>query len=293
VAIRASAESLRALAKRYGINPKTVAKWKKRSSSEDLPRGSKAGRHRKLTAEEESIVVQFREHTLLPVDDCLYALQSQIPHLRRSTLHRCLQRHGISRLVEACDSEPSAEKAAPSLGNLHIDRSRVSSTEGTHYLFNAIEQVSKFVFVRLASGGTAGDAARFLTELAERAPFRIERVFTVGAEPFIENGDESDFGRACGEQEIEQRLTPAADPWTRSRGARIGRMLEDSVTFTSEAYLVDLLGDFVHAYNFRRRLKSLRGKTPYEFLCQAWSEKPQAFLRHPHHDLMGLEFTRG
>lgn len=35
-AIQRSQESLRALAKRYGINQKTVAKWKKRTSTADL-----------------------------------------------------------------------------------------------------------------------------------------------------------------------------------------------------------------------------------------------------------------
>ncbi len=44
-----------------------------------------------LTAEEEAVVVAFRRHTLLPLDDCLYALQASIPHLTRSALHRCLQ----------------------------------------------------------------------------------------------------------------------------------------------------------------------------------------------------------
>lgn len=43
-----------------------------------------------LTPEQEAIVVAFRQHTLLPLDDCLYALQATIPHLTRSTLHRCL-----------------------------------------------------------------------------------------------------------------------------------------------------------------------------------------------------------
>ena len=51
-----------------------------------------------LTAEEETIAVAFRQHTLLPLDDCLYALQETIPHLSRSALHRCFQRHGVSRL---------------------------------------------------------------------------------------------------------------------------------------------------------------------------------------------------
>jgi transposase-like protein len=36
-AIQHSQESLRTLARRHGINPKTVAKWKKRGSVIDLP----------------------------------------------------------------------------------------------------------------------------------------------------------------------------------------------------------------------------------------------------------------
>jgi transposase-like protein len=97
-AIQRSQESLRTLAKRYGINPKTVAKWRKRDSVADLPTGPKKARSTVLTVEEEAAVVAFRRRTLLPLDDCLDALQPTIPHLTRSSLHRCLQRHGISRL---------------------------------------------------------------------------------------------------------------------------------------------------------------------------------------------------
>jgi len=98
-AIQHSQESLRALAKRYGVNAKTIAKWKSRTSVSDLPTGPKAPRSTVLSVEEEAVVVAFRRHTLLPLDDCLYALQPTIPHLTRSSLHRCLQRHGISRLA--------------------------------------------------------------------------------------------------------------------------------------------------------------------------------------------------
>jgi hypothetical protein len=31
------------------------------------------------------------------------------------------------------------------------------------------------------------------------------------------------------------------------------------------------LVDVVAAYNFARRLKTLKGLTPYEFICQAWT----------------------
>ena len=87
-AIQHGQESLRGLAKRYGINPKTVAKWRRRSSVADLPTGPQQPRSTVLSVEDEAVVVAFRRHTLLPLDDCLYALQPSMPHLTRSSLHR-------------------------------------------------------------------------------------------------------------------------------------------------------------------------------------------------------------
>ena len=80
-AIQHSQESLRVLARRHGINHKTVAKWRKRCSVADLRTGSKLPRSTVLTVEQEAIIVAFRRHTLPPLDDCLYALQATIPHL--------------------------------------------------------------------------------------------------------------------------------------------------------------------------------------------------------------------
>ena len=99
-------ESLRALSARYGINQKTVAKWRKRTSVVDLPTGPKDAKSTVLSVEDEAIIVAFRRHTLLPLDDCLYGLQPTIPHLTRSSLHRCLQRHDISRLPDVDGDKP-------------------------------------------------------------------------------------------------------------------------------------------------------------------------------------------
>ena len=74
-----------ALSKRHGINPKTVAKWKRRTSVSDRPTGPKDAKSTTLSIEEEAIVVAFRRHTLLSLDDCLYALQATIPNLTRVT----------------------------------------------------------------------------------------------------------------------------------------------------------------------------------------------------------------
>src|SRR6202166_3764935 len=149
-AIQNSQESLRALANRYGINQKTVRKWRNRSSATDLPTGPRAPRSTVLSVEEEAVVVAFRRHTPLPLDDCLYALQPTIPHLTRSSLHRCLQRHGTSRLPQV-EGEASAKrkfKAYP-IGYFHIDIAEVRTAQGKLYLLVAIDRTSKFAFVEM------------------------------------------------------------------------------------------------------------------------------------------------
>src|SRR5215211_6636505 len=109
-AIQHSQESLRVLARRHGINPKTVSKWKKRPSVQDERTGPKEPKSTVLSIEEEAVIVAFRRHTLLGLDDCLYSLQATIPHLTRSSLHRCLHRHGISRLPEVPGDKPGKRK---------------------------------------------------------------------------------------------------------------------------------------------------------------------------------------
>ena len=119
-AIQRSQASLAQLSRELGINPKTVAKWRKRASVEDMKTGPKEPRSTVLTEDEEAAVVAFRRHTLLPLDDCLYALQPSIPHLTRSALHRCLQRHGISRLPDVEGTSPSdrSSNAIPSASSI-------------------------------------------------------------------------------------------------------------------------------------------------------------------------------
>ena len=122
-----------------------MRKWRNRSSASDLPTGPKKPRSTVLSVEEEAVVVAFRRHALLPLDDCLYALQATIPHLTRSSLHRCLQRHGISRLPDVEGDKPTKKKfKAYPIGFFHIDIAEVRTEEGKLYLFVAIDRTSKF-----------------------------------------------------------------------------------------------------------------------------------------------------
>ena len=153
-AIRHSQASLRALAKRYGINPKTVAKWKSRAAVGDLKTGLKEPRSTSLSVEEEAIIVAFRRHTLLPLDDCLCTLQATIPRLTRSSLHNCLQRHGISRLPEVeGDKTAKAKFKSYPIGYFPIDIAEVRTADGKLYLFVAIDRTSKFAYRPASSEG--------------------------------------------------------------------------------------------------------------------------------------------
>src|SRR6202140_1930936 len=188
--IQHSQASLRALARRYGINPKTVAKWKKRGSVTDLPTGPREPKSTVLSIGEEAIVIAFRRHTLLPLDDCLYALQPTIPHLTRSSLHRCLQRHGISRLPQVDGDKPDKRKfKAYPLGYFHIDIAEVRTEQGKLYLLVAIDRTSKFAFVEVHEKATRRVAADFLRALIKAVPYRVHIVLTDNGTHFTTPGN--------------------------------------------------------------------------------------------------------
>ena len=149
-AIQRSQASIAELSRELGINPKTVAKWRTRQSVKDRKTGPREPRSTVLNQAEEGMIVAFRRHTQLPLDDSLYALQPSIPHLTRSALHRCLQRHGISRLPNVEGDKPKGQqfKRYP-IGFFHIDIAQVQTVEGKLYLFVAIDRTSKFAVTQL------------------------------------------------------------------------------------------------------------------------------------------------
>ena len=126
--IQNSKESIKALIERLGLNYKTVSKWRHRDFVLDMPMGPKNPRSTVLSCEEEAILT-FRKHSLLPLDDCLYALREQMPHLSRSSLHRLFQRNGISKLPEN-DEKRQKKKFKNPIGYFHIDITEVRTEEG-------------------------------------------------------------------------------------------------------------------------------------------------------------------
>src|SRR5215207_9716409 len=189
-AIQHSHASLRVLDRRHGLNPKTVSKWKKRGSVADRPTGPKQPESTVLSIEEEAIIVAFRRHTLLPLDDCLYALQPTLPHLTRSSLHRCLQRHGIARLPDTDGDKPRRAKFKRyPIGYFHIDIAELRTEQGRLYLLVAIDRTSKFAFVELHERVTRRVAGDFLRHLIAAVPYRVHTVLTDNGTHFTTPGN--------------------------------------------------------------------------------------------------------
>jgi transposase InsO family protein len=302
-AIQHSQASLRTLARRHGINPKTVAKWRKRCSTADLPTGPKNPRSTVLTVEQEAIIVAFRRHTQLPLDDCLYALQTTIPQLTRSSLHRCLARHGISRLPQMEGEKPTRKKFERyPIGYFHVDLAEVRTAEGKLYLFVAIDRTSKFVFVELVERADMKAAAAFLEALLAAVPYRIHTLLTDNGFQFTDlprkrrwpaaRFREHPFDRVCLLHGIDHRHTKPNHPWTNGQVERMNRTIKEATIqryhYDDHNQLRQHLGDFIVAYNFAKRLKTLNGLTAYEFICKSWQKEPDRFILDPIHQMPGL-----
>ena len=300
--LQPSKESTRALAARYGLNAKTVAKWRGRTSTADQPMGPSKPKSTVLTEIEEAIVVEFRRRTLLPLDDVLGCLRETIPALSRSALHRCLQRHGISRLPKSEEAEAKRGRfAQTTIGYVHIDVCELRWAKGTVHMFLAIDRVSKFAYVELHPAATMLAGAEFLRGVIAAFPYRLHTILTDNGIPFTDqprnrSGPTAQyrlhvFDRICREHGIRHRLTKPYHPWTNGQAERMNRTVKDATVraFHYEALdsLKAHLDAFVTAYNFAKHLKSLRWRTPFQAICNAWTKDPTAFIINPHQLIPG------
>jgi transposase InsO family protein len=229
-------------------------------------------------------------------------LQATIPHLSRSSLHRCLQRHGISRLPEIEGDKPAKKKfKSYPIGFFHIDIAEVRTEQGKLYLFVAIDRTSKIAFARLEREANRLAATAFLEALIEAIPYKIRTVLTDNGIQFAylpknRNGPTARymthmFAMRCRENGIEHRLTKPNHPWTNGQVERMNRTLKEATVkryhYESSDQLGEHLAAFLAAYNFAR-LKTLRGLTPHEYVCKIWTADSAAFRQNPTQLTSGL-----
>lgn len=267
-AIQRSQASVAELAAQYGINQKTVRKWRARKSVEDQPMGPASPRSTSLSPEEEAACVAFRKHTLLALDDCLYALQATIPHLTRSSLHRLFQRHAISRLPDTkCAKPKKAFKTYP-IDYLHIDIAEVRTEEGKLHMFVAIDRTSKAAFVQLHERANTKTAVAFLNDLVEAMPYAIHTVLTDNGPEFAGrlldqwaylNKVELDFSRPG---------KPTDNAYVEAFNSRLRQECLNTSWFLSMEDARTRINNWRTDYNQTRPHSSLGNLTPSDFAAQ-------------------------
>jgi transposase InsO family protein len=176
------------------------------------------------------------------------------------------------------------------------------TAQGKLYLFVAIDRTSKFAVAQLVHKANMQAACAFLEALVAAVPYRVEIVLTDNGIQFADlpknrSGPTAKFrghpfDRVYQEYGIEHRLTKPNHPWTNGQVERMNRTIKDATVkryhYESNGQLVRHLDDFVAAYNFARRLKTLNGLTPYEFICKRWTIEPKRFSLNPLQQMPGL-----
>jgi len=156
--------------------------------------------------------------------------------------------------------------------------------------------------VQLVEKANAATARAFLDALVAAVPYTIEIVLTDNGIQFADlpknrSGPTAmwrghPFDRACRQHGIEHRLTRPNHPWTNGQVERMNRTIKEATVqryhYDNHGQLRQHLDDFVAAYNFGRRLKTLKGLTPYEFICSRWTSEAKRFRLNPIHQMPGL-----
>src|SRR3982751_6868896 len=153
-------------------------------------------------------------------------------------------------------------------------------------------------------------AGNFLRALIAAVPYRVHTVLTDNGTHFTEPSGNTwtpdeikamlarkqlfrahAFELACAQNDVAHRLTKPRHPWTNGQVERMNRTIKEATVqrfyYATHEQLRMHLADFVAAYNFARRLKTLKGLTPYEFICKRWTIEPERFRLDPLHQMPG------
>ena len=204
------------------------------------------------------------------------------------------------------------------------DIAEVQTAEGKLYLIVAINRTFKFAFVELHQNAGKMAAAEFLRNLIAAVPYKLHIVLhpshglPANRERATDNGIqftnhdrhiyafEHIFGRVCREHQIKHRLTKVKHPlsvfaskhlpgsaWTNGQVERMNRTIKDATVkrfhYDDHDQSRNHLANFISAYNSGRRLKTLKGLTPYAFICQQWTIGPERFIPNPIHQMPASE----
>lgn len=289
--IQKSSASAGELVRELGVSYNTIARWRGRSHVDDRSHRP----HRiatTLTAEEECLTVELRRSLALSLDDIVEVLRRCLnPKLARSSIHRCLKRHGVSaRPEKKTDPRQSFITDAPA-GFIHIDLKHLSRIDGKPaYAFVAIDRATRFVYLEIHGQRDGKTAAAFLARFLKAFPLTVHTILSDNGSEWtdrfaVDKKDKPDdrpsgdhpVDLLCANHGIRHKLCRPFTPQTNGMVERFNRRLAEHLArvpfntaghhkrFPSHAARNHYILTFVHDYN-RTRLRCLAYKAPAEAL---------------------------
>ena len=176
----------------------------------------------------------------------------------------------------------------------------MQTAEGKLYLFVGIDRTAKFIVAQLVATADTKTAWEFLQHLLEAVTYRVHTILTDNGIQFAEEPRNRNaiysrpmrFDMICEANGIEHRLTKPNHPWTSGQIERMDRTIKDATVkrfhYETHDQLRTHLADFLAAYTFARRLKTLRGLMPYEYIGKIWTSELDRFILNPIHQMPGL-----
>jgi transposase InsO family protein len=140
-------------------------------------------------------------------------------------------------------------------------------------------------------------AAQFLRNLIAAIPYKLHTVLTDNGIQFTNRQRDIYafhhlFDRICHAYGINHRLTKTNQPWTNGQVERMNRTRKDATVKKyydqTPLHLKEHLHAFLMADTFAKRLKTLKGLTPYEHICTCWHKESERCTVNPYHHTLGL-----
>jgi transposase InsO family protein len=280
--IQQSRLSVAALAAELGVAESTIRRWRGRQTVTDRSHTP----HRlqtRIDAPGEALLLELRRSLGLSLDDLLEVLRRGYdPQLSRSAVHRCLQRHGLSRRPVAARPLPGAFEAVATPGFIHVDLKHLPRLAGRpSYVFVAIDRATRFVHIEVMPRRDAATAATCLEHFLKAFPHKVTILLTDNGAEFTDRfggaywqpgrrpSGAHAFDKVCRAHGIAHRLTRPFRPQTNGMVERFNRRLAEALRaapalarnggknkFTSHAERDAFLLAFVASYN-RTRLRCL------------------------------------
>ena len=152
-------------------------------------------------------------------------------------------------------------------------------------------------YVELHEPAGKAVADQFLRNLIAAVPYRIHTVLTDNGMQFTNRKQdrfafEHIFSRVCRVHGIDRRLTKVNHLWTNGQVERMNRTIKEATVkryhYDTHSQLDTHVTDFIAAYNYALRLKTLHGLTPFEYTCKIRTNEPDRFNVDPTHHTPGL-----